>query len=62
MINELDVVKNKRGDLFLKLVDLTKQIEVPSLLMDTIGLSKYKLLELLGVLKFSWESEFTDSI
>jgi hypothetical protein len=27
MINELDVVKNKRGDLFFKLVDLTKEFD-----------------------------------
>jgi hypothetical protein len=40
MINELDVVKNKRGDLFFKLVDLTKELNGPSLLMDTILSSK----------------------
>jgi hypothetical protein len=40
MMNELDVVKSKRGDLFLKLVDFTKEINIPNLLMDTIILSK----------------------
>jgi hypothetical protein len=62
MINELDVVKSKRGDLFLKLVDLTKELDDPNLLMDTILLSKEKLLEQLEVLKVAWASEFTDSI
>jgi hypothetical protein len=51
MINKLDVVKMKRGDLFFRLVDLTKELNDPNLLMDTILLSKEKLLEQFGVLK-----------
>jgi hypothetical protein len=62
MLSELDVVKIKRGDLFLKLVDLTKELDGPNLLMDTILMSKEKLLEQLEVLKVAWASEFTDSI
>jgi hypothetical protein len=62
MLNELDVVKSKRGDLFLKLVDLTKELDDPNLLMDTILLSKEKLLDQLEALKVAWVSEFTDSI
>ena len=62
MLTELDVVKIKRGDLFLKLVDLTKEIDYPTLLIDTILMSKEKLLEQLEVLKVAWESEFSDSV
>jgi hypothetical protein len=62
MLNELDVVKIKRGDLFLKLVDLTKELDNPNLLMDTILMSKEKLLDQLEALKVAWASEFTDSI
>jgi len=40
MINELDVVKSKRGDIFFRLVDLTKELDGPSLLMETIISSK----------------------
>ena len=62
MINEVDVVKSKRGDIFFKLVDLTKELDGPNLSMDTILLSKDKLLEQLDVLKVAWENEFTGSI
>jgi hypothetical protein len=62
MINELDVIKNKRGDLFFKLVDLTKELNGPSLLMDTILSSKEQLLEQLNVLKVAWANKFTESI
>jgi uncharacterized coiled-coil DUF342 family protein len=40
MINEIDVLRNKRSDLFLKLVGLTKELNGPNLLMDTMILSK----------------------
>jgi len=46
---------------FLKLVDLTKELEVPHLIMDTMLLSKEKLQEQLEALKISWASEFNDS-
>jgi hypothetical protein len=62
MLNELDVVKSKRDDLFLKMFDLTKELDDPNLLMDTILLSKNNLLEQLEVLKVAWVSEFNDSI
>jgi len=62
MINELDVVKSKRGDILFKLVDLTKESDDPNLLMDTLLLYKDKLLERIDVLKVAWASEFTDSI
>jgi len=55
-------VKIKIGDLFLKIVDLKKEPDDPNLLMDTIFMSKEKLLEKLEVLKVAWESDFTDSI
>jgi hypothetical protein len=35
ILNELDAMKIKRGELFLKLVDLTKELDHPNLLMDT---------------------------
>lgn len=51
MLSELDDVKIKRGYLFLKLIDLTKDLDGPNLLMDTIFMSKEKLFEQLEVLK-----------
>jgi len=51
MLSELDDVKIKRGYLFLKLIDLTKDLDGPNLLMDTILMSKEKLFEQLEVLK-----------
>jgi hypothetical protein len=62
ILSELDVVKIKRGDLLLQLVDLTKELDGSNLLIDTILMSKEKLLEQLEVLKVAWESEFSDSI
>jgi hypothetical protein len=62
MINEIDVLKNKKSVLFLKLVDLTKELDGPSLLMDTMILSKETLMGQLNSLKFSWENEFTETI
>jgi hypothetical protein len=62
MISELDVLKNKRGDLFFKLVDLTKELDGPNLLMDTMLSSKETLIEQLNVLKVAWENEFTKTI
>jgi hypothetical protein len=51
LLSECDVVKIKRGDIFLKLVDLTKELDGPHLLMDTILFSKEKLLEQLEGIK-----------
>jgi hypothetical protein len=62
MLSEFDALKIKRGDLFLKLVDLTKELDGPNLLMHTILMSKEKLLEQLEVLKVAWASEFSDSV
>jgi hypothetical protein len=62
MLSECDVINTKRGDVFLKLVDLTKELDIPHLIMDTMLLSKEKLQEQLEALKVSWASEFNDSI
>jgi len=40
MINETDVLRNKKSDLFLKLIGFTKESNGPNLLMDTVILSK----------------------
>ena len=61
-MNELDVVKNKRCDLFFKFVNITKELNGPSLLMDTILSTKEQLLKQLNILKVAWESEFTNLI
>jgi hypothetical protein len=59
---ECDVINTKGGDIFLKLVDLTKELEGIHLIMDTIILSREKLQEKLEALKVAWASEFSDSI
>jgi hypothetical protein len=46
LLSECDTVNIKRGDIFLKIVDLTKELDGPHLLMGIILLSKEKLLEL----------------
>jgi len=44
IINEIDVLRNKKSDLFLKLVDLIKELNVLNFLMDTMILSKESLM------------------
>jgi hypothetical protein len=58
MIVECDVINSKRSDLFLNLVDVTKELEGPHLIMDSIFLTKDQLQEQLEVLKTSWDNEF----
>jgi hypothetical protein len=58
MLVECDTINSKISDLFLKLVDLTKELEGPHLIMDSILLSKDQLQEQLEALKTSWASEF----
>jgi hypothetical protein len=62
LLSECDTINIKRGDIFLKLVDLTKELDGPHLIMDTILLSREKLLEQLEALKVAWANEFSDSI
>jgi uncharacterized protein YicC (UPF0701 family) len=40
MINEIEALRNKKSDLFLKLVGLTNELDGPDLLMDTMILTK----------------------
>jgi len=46
-----DVFNIKRDDIFLRLVDLTKELEGPHLIMDRIILSRDQLQEQLEALK-----------
>ena len=62
MISELYALKNKRGELFFNIVDLTKELDGLGLLMDTMLSSKEKLLDQLSVLKVSWVNKFIESI
>jgi hypothetical protein len=62
MINETDVLRNKKSDLFLKLVSLTKELNGPNLLMDTMILTKESLMGQLNALKVAWANEFTETI
>jgi len=57
-----DVINNKKCDLLLKFFSLTKEMEGPHLIMDSILLSKEKLQEHLDSLKVSWAKKFNDSI
>jgi hypothetical protein len=60
MIVECDVINSKRSDLFFKLVDVTKELEGPHLIMDSIFLTKDQLQEQLEALKISWANEFNN--
>ena len=40
MINETDILRNKKNDLFVELVNITKELDGPNLLMDTMILTK----------------------
>jgi hypothetical protein len=42
---ECGIINTKRGDLFINLVYLTKELESPHLIMDSILLSKEQLQE-----------------
>jgi hypothetical protein len=43
MLSECGVINIKRGDVFLKLVDLNKELEGPHLIMDSMLLSKREI-------------------
>jgi hypothetical protein len=49
MIFECDVINTKWGDFFLKIVDLTKELEGTHLIMDSILLPKDQFQEQLGI-------------
>jgi hypothetical protein len=51
MLSECDVINTKRGVVFLKLVDLTKELDITHLIMDTMLLSKEQLQEQLEAIK-----------
>jgi hypothetical protein len=60
MIVECDAINSKRSDIFFKLLDVTKELEGPHLIMDTIFLTKDRMQEQLDALKISWANEFND--
>jgi hypothetical protein len=62
MINENEALRNRKSDLFLKLVSLTKELNGPNLLMDTMILTKKSLTGQLKALKVAWDKEFTETI
>ena len=62
LLTECDTINIKMGDILLKLVDLTKELDGPHLVMDAILLSREKQLEQLEALKVARANEFSDSI
>jgi len=62
MINETDVLRNKKSDLFPKLVSRSKELNGPNLLMDTMILTKEYLTRQLSALKVAWANDFTEAI
>jgi hypothetical protein len=62
MINESDVLRNKNNDLFLTFVGLTKELNGPNLLMDTMIPTKESLTGQLNALKVAWANEFIETI
>ena len=67
MLAECDVINSKRGELFLKLVELklagsTEDVEDPHLIMNSIILSKEKMEEKLDSLKISSTDMFNNLI
>jgi len=62
MISESYALKNKRGELFFNIVDLTKELDGLGLLMDTMLSSKETLIEQFNLLKISWANEFIETI
>jgi hypothetical protein len=49
----------KKSGLFLKHIILTKELDGPNLLMDTMILTKQSLMGQLYALQVSWANEFT---
>jgi hypothetical protein len=62
MKNETKALRNKKSDLFLRLVSLTKELDGPNLLMDTMILTKENLMGQLKTLKVVWAIKFTETI
>jgi len=62
MINETKSLRNRKSDLFLKLVSLTKELDGPNLLMDTMILTKESLMGQLEALKVVLANEFNETI
>jgi hypothetical protein len=65
MLVECDAISSKRGELFLKLVELklvgsTEDVEDPHLIMNSILLSKEQMKEKLDSLKISSTERFND--
>jgi hypothetical protein len=51
---------SKRINLFLKLVEFTKELEGPHFIMNSILISMDQLQEYMEALKTSWASEFNN--
>jgi anti-sigma-K factor RskA len=62
MMNEIEALRNKKGDLFLKIMGLTNELDGLDLLMDTKILTKEYLMGQLKALKVAWVNEFTETI
>jgi hypothetical protein len=62
MINEIEALANKKSDLFLNIVGLTKELHGPDLLTNTMILAKESLMGQLKSLKVVWDNEFTETI
>ena len=62
MINETEALRNIKSDLFIKLVSLTKELDGPKLLMDTMISTKKSLTWQLKALKIAWANEFTETM
>jgi hypothetical protein len=62
MINEAEALRNRKSDLFFKLVSLTRELDGANLLMDTMISTKEYLTGQLKSLKVAWANEFTETI
>jgi hypothetical protein len=62
MMDELDILRNKRNYFLFKLMNLTKEFNGCNLLMDTIILSKEALIDQINAIKVAWASEFTETL
>jgi hypothetical protein len=60
LLEKCDNINEKRGDLFLQLTNLKKELRGPQLIMDSIILSKDQLQGHLDILKVAWENEFNE--
>jgi hypothetical protein len=60
LIATCDILEGRKSTLFLKVVDIVKELEGPTLIRDSTLLTKDQMEAELSTLKVAWGTEFDD--